>query len=155
MRGRRQLKPKYTMTTAVALCNFRTQVVNPLQERLIRALKKNVDIRLTYPELSNKSDAGPLPRRVSKSFNKRPLSQLEKERICMSFYRFEMYCRLFGYSGLKRLFLRLIKALNAQYATWEISQLCCIHDFLAMESFQVSHVLHHSRLCAVKKGHKA
>jgi len=60
-----------------------------------------------------------------------PLSHMELARIQRAFYRFEMFCNLFGngvdkdYSGYRdvRMFLR-------RFSSWENEQLACVHDFL-------------------------
>lgn len=122
MRGRRQLPSTYTMKTAIALCDFHVQVVCPLQERFITS-RTSPESRLSFPQLR-------------RSLNARPLSQLEKERICRTLYRFEIWRRLFGSERKSCWFGARSDEYFLQYTGWELAQLGCIHDFLAQEVLQ-------------------
>lgn len=119
MREARESRSKYRMGQAIALCDFHEQVVRPLQERFI-ASRTSSRSRLNFPQLR-------------KSLNARPLSQLEKERICRSLYRFEIYRKLYGCSQSSYPFADRSEDFFLQYAGWELAQLGCIHDFLAYE----------------------
>ncbi|KAL3458210.1 hypothetical protein BJX64DRAFT_267015 [Aspergillus heterothallicus] len=85
---------------------------------------------LTAPILARNK---PLPDRISELQSPaRPLSQTERDRFFRTFYRFQIYCSLFGdpeeclyQDGPER-----NEVYFAHFSAWENEQLACIHDYL-------------------------
>lgn len=133
MRQARESRSKYRMGQAIALCDFHEQVVRPLQERFI-ASRTSSRSKLNFPKLRKSLDA-------------RPLSQLERERICRSLYRFEIYRKLYGYSQSSYPLADRSDDFFLQYTGWELAQLGCIHDFLAHEVIPSELINQSQKLC--------
>lgn len=101
---------------------FHHGTLEPLFDRFIRHCKKMND--------------GPL----SQSLNSNSVTDLEKDRIMRSFYRWELFCKLYGarrgdveLNGEPRLLEQYHGPFFQRLAPWEIVQISCIHDFLARE----------------------
>lgn len=118
---RRQQTPKCSMRMAIDLCAFHTQIACPLQDRFVTACTSPASA-LSFPELRESLDA-------------RPLSQLENERIFKNLYRYEIFCRLFGYSSKAsfQLWHDIEDNFLKQYSGWEMAQMSGIQDFLINE----------------------
>ena len=59
------------------------------------------------------------------------ITATERRRFIRAFYRFEIYCNIFG-SRIKKPFRleELAHVLFNRFAPWETEQLACVHDFL-------------------------
>lgn len=104
------------------LAEFHLDTLEPLFERFIRHCMKMND--------------GPL----SQSLDDIPVTDLEKDRIMRAFYRWELFCKLYGARrgdvGLHTepgLLEQFHGPFFQRFAPWEIVQMSCIHDFLVRE----------------------
>ena len=104
------------------LAAFHNDTLEPLFVRFVRHCRKMND--------------GPL----SQSLDSNPVTDLEKDRIMRAFYRWELFCKLYGGRrgdvGLNTeqgLLERFHGPFFQRFAPWEIVQISCIHDFLARE----------------------
>lgn len=113
-------RSRCTLSDALTLGNFHTDVILPLKARLIQASSDPASCIMSA--------------KVKESLDVRSVSHLEEERISRALYRFELFRRLFGcFAWRTDELIGLATAFFSRFSPWEIAQIGCIHDFLCQQ----------------------
>lgn len=116
-------RSSWTLRDALAMHSFHADVILPLKNRFIQA--------------SSDPSSCAMSAVVNKSFEVRPVSELEAERICRTLYRFELFRRLFGcFAWRTDELMGSAMSFFSKFSPWEVAQLGCIHDFLSRQVAQ-------------------
>ena len=97
------------------------------QAHILAKTQKNVEY-FSNKFIAQITGIPPFSSETSTASARQPLTGAEKNRIYRSFYRFEIYAKIFE-SGFMSDNMQDQHCLN--FAPWENEQLCCIKDFLA------------------------